>query len=79
MPPKFCIDYTKAAIMMSFFPSPYLEPMRQASTKAFRVLMENEKDNKEFCEFIAKLQEKRKQGSLENEHKITNTENSLKN
>jgi hypothetical protein len=47
-----------------FFASPYLESMRQASAEAFRVFMENEKDNKEFCEFIAELQERRKRESL---------------
>jgi hypothetical protein len=43
-----------------FLSSPYLTPLREASAKAFIVFMENEKDNKEFCEFIAELQVKRK-------------------
>jgi hypothetical protein len=43
-----------------FLTSPYLTPLREASAKAFAVFMENEKDNKEFCEFIAELQAKRK-------------------
>ena len=40
-----------------YLSSPYLEPMRKAAGEAFKVFMENEKDNKEFCEFIAGLQE----------------------
>jgi hypothetical protein len=46
-----------------YLSSPYLEPMRKAAGEAFKVFMENEKDNKEFCEFIAGLQEERKQQS----------------
>ena len=38
---------------------PDLEPMRQAAGEAFRIFMENEKDNTEFCEFIEDLKVKR--------------------
>ncbi len=39
--------------------SPNIELMRKAAGEAFKIFMENEKDNKEFCEFIAALKEKR--------------------
>ena len=38
---------------------PDLEPMRKAAGEAFRIFMENEKDNTEFCEFIEDLKAKR--------------------
>jgi hypothetical protein len=44
----------------AYLSSPYLEPMRQAAGEAFKVFMANEKDNHEFCEFIAKIEAERK-------------------
>ncbi len=44
----------------AYLSSPYLEPMRQAAGEAFKVFMANEKDNHEFCEFIAQIEAERK-------------------
>ena len=43
--------------------SPYLKPLRQASAEAFKIFMENEKDNKEFCHYIKILQDERNQSN----------------
>ena len=48
-----------SATNQEYLSSPYLEPMRQAAGEAFRIFMENEKDNTEFCEFIEDLKVKR--------------------
>jgi hypothetical protein len=50
-----------------YLSSEYLEPMRKAAKEAFDVFMENEKDNKEFCDWIAELQAKRARGERESE------------
>jgi len=41
-----------------FLESAHLEPMRAAAKKAFEVFMENEKENKEFLEFIEHFKKK---------------------
>lgn len=43
---------TSCTTNQEYLSSPYLESMRKAAGEAFTVFMENEKDNKEFCEFI---------------------------
>lgn len=41
-----------------YLSSPYLPMLHEASKEAFEIFMENEKDNKEFCEFIEDLKKK---------------------
>lgn len=50
-----CIDCDNA----KYLSSEYLEPMRIAAKEAFDVFMANEKDNKEFCDWIEELKAKR--------------------
>lgn len=41
-----------------YLSSPHLPKLHQAAREAFEAFMENEKDNKEFCNFIEELKKK---------------------
>lgn len=52
------ILYHKYSTNSEVLSSPYIPMLHQASKEAFEIFMENEKDNKEFCEFIEDLRKK---------------------